>query len=112
MGIDSRNRDSAIGERSAVVPVRVTATRGTSMIAYTAIFAAALSGYAGVGLWAVALTAVALVSISQAEHAGLYRRGKALGLTDATNATMLQSAMNALLASGGAYGVGLVLRLV
>lgn len=82
------------------------------MIAYTAIFASALSGYAGIGVWAVALTALALVSLSHAEYGVLYRRGKELGLTDITHSTMLQSLCNALIASGGAYAVGLVFRLV
>ncbi|MDO9383944.1 MAG: hypothetical protein Q7T86_13895 [Hyphomicrobiaceae bacterium] len=82
------------------------------MIAYTAIFAAALSGYAGVGLWAVALTALALASLSHAEYGGLYRRGKELGLIGVPQSTMLQSACNALMATGTAYAVGLVFRLV
>jgi hypothetical protein len=82
------------------------------MIGFTAIFAAALSGYAGLGLWTIALTALALFSLSQAEYGHLYRRGRALGLGEITQSTMLQSACNALLATCGAYGVGLVLRLV
>lgn len=104
--------ESDQGGRSAALPVRVAARRGTSMIAYTAIFAAALSGYAGVGLWAVALTAIALASLSYAEYGGLYRRGKELGLIGMTQSTMLQSATNALLATGAAYAVGCVFRLI
>lgn len=82
------------------------------MIGFTAIFAAAVSGYAGLGLWTIALTALALVSLSQAEYGSLYRRGRALGLTDFTQATLLQSICNALLATTGAYAVGLVLRVI
>lgn len=107
-----RPRDESAKRSAAVLPVRVMASRGHSMIAYTAIFAAALSGYAGVGIWAIALTALALASLSHAEYGGLYRRGKELGLIGVTQSTMLQSATNALLATGAAYAVGLVFRLV
>jgi hypothetical protein len=82
------------------------------MVAYTAIFAAAMSGYASLGLWAVPLTALALVMLSHAEYAGLYRRGKELGLIGMTQSTMLQSALNALAATGAAYAVGWVFRLL
>ena len=98
--------------RSAALPVRVAARRGTSMIAYTAIFASALSGYAGVGLWAIPLTAIALASLSYAEYGGLYRRGKELGLISVVNSTLLQSACNALMATAIAYAVGLLFRLM
>lgn len=111
----SRNRgayESDLGGASAALPVRVAARRGTSMIAYTAIFASALSGYAGAGLWAIPLTAIALASLSYAEYGGLYRRGKELGLIGMTQSTMLQSATNALLATGAAYTVGWVFRLL
>jgi hypothetical protein len=82
------------------------------MIAYTAIFASALSGYAGVGLWTVPLTAIALASLSYAEYGGLYRRGRELGLMGMTHSTMLQSVTNALLATGAAYTVGWVFRMI
>lgn len=82
------------------------------MIAYTAIFAAALSGYAGVGIWAIALTAIALISLSHAEYGGLYRRGKEMGVTGLVQSTLLQSACNALIATAGAYAVGLLFRLM
>lgn len=97
---------------TAVLPVRVTAQRAVPMIAYTVILASALSGYAGVGLWAIPLTALALVMLSHAEYGGLYRRGKALGLDGEVTSTILQSACNAAIACGGAYAVGLLFRLI
>lgn len=112
MGRKPKLQDSDIGSRSAALPVRVAASRGKTLIGFTAIFAAAVSGYAGLGLWAIGLTALALFSLSQAEYGHLYRRGRALGLSEVTTSTMLQSACNALLATTGAYAVGLVLRLV
>ncbi|OYW56867.1 MAG: hypothetical protein B7Y80_01940 [Hyphomicrobium sp. 32-62-53] len=81
------------------------------MIGFIAIFAAALCGYAGVGLWAPAASAVALASLSFAENGGLYRRGKELGLTEITTSTLLLSFGHAMAASGGAYVVGAIFRL-
>lgn len=82
------------------------------MVAFIAIFAAALSGYAGVGVWAVALTAIALASLSHAEYGSLYRRGRDLGLGDVVQSTVLQSFGNALVATTAAYVAGWLLRLV
>lgn len=101
--------------RSAAHPVRVGAAQEHPLIGFTgftAIFAAAVSGYAGLGIWTIALTALALFSLSQAEYGHLYRRGRALGLTDITTSTMLQSACNAMLATTGAYAMGLVFRFI
>ncbi len=95
----------------AAFHVRVAAW-GYSMIGFTVIFAAAISGYAGLGIWAIAVTAIALVSLSYAEYSGLYRRGQELGLTSLTQSTLLQSACNAAIATTGAYAAGLVLRMI
>lgn len=81
------------------------------MLGFLAIFAAALSGFGGVGIWAVAASAMALASLSYAEHHQLYRRGQELGLTEALRSTTLRSFGNALLAAGGAYAGGCLLRL-
>lgn len=82
------------------------------MIGFIAIFAAALCGYTGVGIWTVAASAVALASLSFAEYGGLYRRGNELGLTDITKSALLLSFGHALAASGGAYAVGAIFRLI
>lgn len=107
-----RPRSESETTAAAVYPVRVTAQRAMPMIAYTVILASALSGYAAVGLWAIPLTALALVMLSHAEYGGLYRRGKALGLDGEVASTMLQSVCNAAIACAGAYAVGLLLRII
>lgn len=53
------------------------------MLGFLAIFAAALAGFGGLGVWAVGASAIALASLSYAEHYQLYRRGQELGLTEA-----------------------------
>lgn len=82
------------------------------MLSFLAIAAAGLSGLAGVGIWAVAACAIALASLSYAEHYHLYRRGQELGLTEALRSTVLRSFLNALVASGGAYAGGVLFRLL
>ncbi len=82
------------------------------MLGFLAIFAAALAGFGSVGLWAIAASAMALASLSYAEHFQLYRRGQELGLTEVLRSTALRSFGNALIASGGAYLGGYLLRLL
>jgi hypothetical protein len=82
------------------------------MLGFVVVLAAALSGFGGVGLWAVAACAIALASLSYAEHYQLYRRGQELGLTEILRSTTLRSFGNALVAAGGAYAGGLLLRLI
>jgi hypothetical protein len=82
------------------------------MLGFLAIFAAALSGFGGVGIWAVAACAIALASLSYAEHYQLYRRGQELGLTEVLRGTVVRSFSNALMASGGAYLGGVLLRMI
>lgn len=82
------------------------------MLGFLSIFAASVAGFADVGLWAIAACAIALASTSYAEHYTLYRRGQELGLTDTLRATVLRSFGNGLLAAGGAYAGGYLLRLV
>jgi hypothetical protein len=80
------------------------------MFGFMAIFAAALSGFGGIGVWAIAACAIALASLSYAEHHALYRRGQELGHFDALRSTALRSFGNALVTSGGAYTCGWLLR--
>lgn len=81
-----------------------------SMIAYFALFGCALAGYVGLAPYAVAGCAIALVSLSYAEHASLYRRGHEMGHARVIDLVMLKSVLNALVASIAAYGGGLVFR--
>lgn len=82
------------------------------MISYLAILGAALGGLGGLQPWIIAASAIALASLSYTEHSHLYDRGHALGLSRLVNTTLLKSFGNGLLASGGAYGIGWVLRLL
>ena len=82
------------------------------MLGFISIFAASVAGFANVGVWTIAACAIALASTSYAEHHALYRRGQELGLTELTRATVLRSLGNGLLASGGAYACGYLLRLL
>ena len=82
------------------------------MIGYMAILAAGLSGYGGMGFWAIPATAIALASLSYAQYGDLYRRGRKLGLTEVTQTTLLHSFANALMAASMAYAMGFVMRLV
>lgn len=82
------------------------------MLGFLTIFAAALAGFGNVGLWAIAASAIALASLSYAEHFHLYRRGHELGLTEVLRGTALRSFANGLMAAGGAYLGGYLLRLI
>lgn len=82
------------------------------MIGFITIFATALCGYTGVGIWTVAASSIALATLSFADYAGLYRRGEELGLTEITTSTLALSFGHAMAASGGAYAVGVVFRLI
>lgn len=82
------------------------------MLGFLAVFAAAVSGFAGLGIWAAVACAIALASLSYAEHYQLYRRGQEMGLTEVLRGTVVRSFANALIASGGAYAAGLLLRVL
>ena len=82
------------------------------MLGFLTIFAAALAGFAGLGPWVIAAAAIALASFSYSEHQHLYRRGQELGLTDALRATVVRSFANAVVATGGAYAAGALLRML
>ena len=82
------------------------------MIAYMALMGAAIGGFTGgIGLWAIALSAVALAALSRAEYFDLYDRAAELGYHDAALSTTFQSVCNALVASGVAYAGGYAFRL-
>jgi hypothetical protein len=73
------------------------------MLAYLAILGAATAGYAGVPPYAIAVSAIALGSISYSENFDLYRRGRELGLHRDLNVVLLRSLLNGLLAATAAY---------
>ena len=80
------------------------------MLAYLAILGAALAGYAGGPVYAIAAAAIALASISYAQYEDLYERGRELGLTRILNRVVLRSLLNGLLAAGVAYSGGWALK--
>ena len=106
-----RKCDSDKGSSPAALAVRVAAEWALPLIGYTALFGACLSGYAGVGPWVIALTAIALALISRGQYGSLYRRGKDLGLTETLFATSLKSLGNGFVASFVVYVAGVFLRL-
>jgi hypothetical protein len=82
------------------------------MLAYFALFACSIAGYAGVQPYAIAVCAIALASISYAEYGALYRRGNELGHARVVDLVMLKSLANALIASSVAFGGGWLVRLI
>lgn len=82
------------------------------MLAFLTILAATLAGYAGVAPWAIAAAAIGLASISYTQNQKLYERGNELGLSQIVESTLLRSLLNAFIASGAGYGLGLVVRLL
>ena len=82
------------------------------MVPFLAIFGAALSGYADIGPWCIALAAFALFCVSRADNAELYRRPSDHVAAAATSLTAIRSSANAIVATSGAYCLGIVIRLV
>ena len=81
------------------------------MLGFLAIFGAAMAGYAGSQPWVIAGAAIALMSLSYAEHYALYRQAQERGEAELLQSVTLGSAFNALAATSLAYGCGLFLRL-
>lgn len=92
--------------------MRVALERTRNVVGYLAILGAAICGYASVGAWAIAISALALASLSQAEYGALYRRTAELGPGSIGFSVAMKSLGHALLASGGAYLGGILLRLL
>ena len=63
-------------------------------LGYLAIFGASLAGYAGLGPWIIAVAAIALASLSRAEHGLTYERGRELGLYGIIDSVMVRSVCN------------------
>ena len=80
------------------------------MLAYLAILGAAIAGYAGVPPYAIAVSAIALGSISYSNNFDLYERGRELGLSRVLNVVILRSLVNGLLAATAAYLGGCALK--
>ena len=81
------------------------------LLSYSAIFAAALCGYAGLPVWVVGAATIALASLSYAENYFLYRRGANLGLSGLVDTTLVRGVFNAFCASAAAYVFGAIVRI-
>jgi hypothetical protein len=80
------------------------------MLAFLAIFAAALCGYFQAPAIAWPAAALSLALVSWAEHHILARRGVEQGFGDLVTETLLRSSANALLATGACYWSGVLMR--
>jgi hypothetical protein len=100
--------DTAISRSS---PVRVAARWVLDMIAYLAILSTALAAFAGAPLWVVAPSALVLLTLSLVEHRKLSGRFAAIGANQMLEMATWQSAGNALMATGGAYVLGCIIRI-
>ncbi len=81
------------------------------MIAYLAILLTALAAFAGAPVYAVLPGAAILFTIAFREHRHLAARFAAINAAHVLTAAAWQSAGHALIASGAAWGVGLLSRL-
>ena len=82
------------------------------MVGFLTIFGACLAGYANLGPWAIAVAALGLLALSYHERQGLIRRATELGLDDAAERSLLGSLFNAVCATGVAYAIGVLLRII
>ena len=80
------------------------------MLAFTSILLTALAAFAGAPIWIALIGAAVLFSVSFREHRRLAGRFANLGATHVLTMAMWQSAGHALLASGAAFGLGVISR--
>ncbi len=81
------------------------------MIAFLAILATSLAAFAGAPVWAVIPGVLVLTTISILEQRKLSARFAAIGASYMLTMAAWESAGNALLACGGAYAVGTIVRI-
>jgi apolipoprotein N-acyltransferase len=79
------------------------------VLAFLTLFAAGLCGYAHSSPMSWPAAALALSSISWAQHYLLIRRGLDDGFGDAVSVTLTGSLFNAFVATGGCYWLGVIL---
>jgi len=80
------------------------------MLPLVCIWIIAFCGLLAAPTWIIALSTIALATISYARHQVLFRRATDLGMQDAIDQTLVSSVINALAASVAAYGCGAALR--
>ena len=80
------------------------------MLGFLAIFSAGLCGYAQAAAVSWPCAAIALISVTWAQNYMLVRRGFESGLEDITGEVLMRSLFNAVVATGGSYWVGVLVR--
>jgi hypothetical protein len=80
--------------------------RGKEMLAFTSIFLTAIAAFAGAPVWAVAIGALALFSLSMREQRKFAARFANIGVSHVLTMAHWQSAGHAIVASGAAYLLG------
>jgi hypothetical protein len=80
------------------------------MLAFTSILFTALAAFAGAPIWVALVGAAVLFSISLREQRKFAARFANIGQSYVLTAAHWQSAGHAILASGAAFGLGLVSR--
>jgi hypothetical protein len=84
----------------------------THVLAFLTLFAVALCGYTHTTAMAWPAAALGLSSISWGHHYLLIRRGLDDGMGDAVSATLTTSMFNAVMATGGCYWAGVLVRMM
>jgi hypothetical protein len=84
----------------------------THVLAFLTLFAVALCGYTHATAMTWPAAALGLSSISWGHHYLLIRRGLDDGMGDAVSATLTSSMFNAVVATGGCYWAGVVVRMM
>jgi hypothetical protein len=82
------------------------------MLAFFAIFLSGLCGYLQLSILSWLIAAVSLFSISLAEHQLILRRAVDRGRSDVAYDTLMRSCIHALVATGGCYWLGRIVRLI
>ncbi|MBS0268287.1 MAG: hypothetical protein JSS54_04805 [Proteobacteria bacterium] len=80
------------------------------MIAFSAVLLTALAAFAGAPIWAALIGAAVLFSISLREQRKFAARFSNIGASHVLTMAHWQSAGHAILASGAAFGIGMISR--
>ena len=80
------------------------------MLPFFILFSASLCGYVLAPAYCWPAAALGLISVSWAKNYVLVRRGVEAGLDDPVREALLRSSINALIATGACYWIGVVVR--
>ena len=82
------------------------------MIGFLSIFVTSLAAFAGAPVWAMVPGVLVLLTLSIIEQRKLSTRFAAIGASYMLTMAAWESAGNALVATGAAYGLGMVVKMV